>query len=136
MSHLFLCSMGANMCPEQHFAAARELISDLGTAHYSRAIYTKPVAIETSSDFLNALFLLETDFDADELKQRFNQIEAALGRDRSDPQSSQKDRPMDIDIIGDLNGAGTARVWQQVPAYLTAVSDPLYQFSLQREHFA
>ncbi|MDX1706422.1 2-amino-4-hydroxy-6-hydroxymethyldihydropteridine diphosphokinase [Pseudidiomarina sp.] len=136
MSHLFLCSMGANIRPEQHFAAARELISDLGTAHYSRSIYTEPVAIETSRDFLNALFLLQTDYDAEELKQRFNQIEATLGRDRSDPQSSQKDRPMDIDIIGDLNGADTERVWQQVPAYLSGVADPLYQFSLQGEHFA
>ncbi len=136
MSHLFLCSMGANIRPEQHFAAARELIAGLGAARYSRAIYTKPVAIETSSDFLNALFLLETDWTAAELKHHFNQIESALGRDRSDPQSSQKDRPMDIDIIGQLTPGEAAHVWQQVPDYLAEVTESLYQFSLQQEHLA
>ncbi|WP_051986080.1 2-amino-4-hydroxy-6-hydroxymethyldihydropteridine diphosphokinase [Pseudidiomarina salinarum] len=136
MSYLFLCSMGANIRPEQHFAAAQELIAGLGVARYSRAIYTKPVAIETSSDFLNALFLLETGCTAAELKQRFNQIEVALGRDRSDPQSSQKDRPMDIDIIGELTPGEAAQVWQQVPDYLTEITAPLYQLSLQQEHLA
>ncbi|WP_404407440.1 2-amino-4-hydroxy-6-hydroxymethyldihydropteridine diphosphokinase [Pseudidiomarina marina] len=118
MHPIYLCSMGANIAPESNFAAAQESISELGKAYYSRAIYTQPVNMCSEHDFLNALFLIVSPLDSIALKKRFNAIEISLGRDRDDPQSSTKDRPMDIDILGELN---SEQVWQEVPDYLQEV---------------
>src|SRR5690554_4523251 len=118
MHRIFLCSMGANIAPEVNFAKARAQLNGFGQAYYSRAIYTRPVAMQSDFEFLNALFLFETELDAHQLKQRFNAIEIALGRDREHPQSATRDRPMDIDILGEFPQAD---VWQQVPNYLESV---------------
>jgi 2-amino-4-hydroxy-6-hydroxymethyldihydropteridine diphosphokinase len=118
MRRLFLCTMGANIAPEENFAKARERLKNLGHAHYSRAIYTRPVAMQSQLQFLNALLLIDTPLNDLELKQQFNQIEIDLGRDRDDPLSSQKDRPMDIDILGEAQYDDS---WQQVPEYLARV---------------
>jgi 2-amino-4-hydroxy-6-hydroxymethyldihydropteridine diphosphokinase len=116
MSRVFLCSMGANLAPELNFAKAREHVSKLGTAYYSRAVYTKPVNMESEHDFLNALMLLETSLDATALKDHFNTIEVALGRDRNDPQCAIKDRPIDIDILCEVDNQ--QNIWDKVPSYL------------------
>lgn len=118
MRRLFLCTMGANIAPEENFAKARERLQTLGHAHYSPAIYTQPVAMQSQAQFLNALLLIDTHLNSAELKQAFNHIEIDLGRDRDDPLSSTKDRPMDIDILGEAHAAES---WQQVPEYLTTM---------------
>lgn len=127
MRRIYLCSMGANIAPEKNFAKAREHLTELGEAHYSRAIYTQPVAMQSEHQFLNALFVFETQLDAVALKNALNSIEIALGRDRSDPMSSQKDRPMDIDIVGEFsdNAQNHEVIWQHVPEYLQTVTAPL-----------
>ncbi|HET8816999.1 MAG TPA: 2-amino-4-hydroxy-6-hydroxymethyldihydropteridine diphosphokinase [Pseudidiomarina sp.] len=114
---MYLCSMGANLAPEENFAKARSKLTPLGEVHYSRAVYTKPVDIDTEHDFLNSLFVISTQLDAEVLKMAFNKIEIELGRDRDDPDCSQKDRPMDLDILGAID----EDVWQTVPDYLQAV---------------
>ena len=133
MAHWFLCSMGANLQPEQNFAKARSALVRLGEAYYSRALYTKPVAMHSTHDFLNALFILHTELDSVSLKQQFNAIEQQLGRDRSDPQSALKDRPMDIDILGPLTPESAATSWRQVPDYLHSAVSSLQQLFQQLE---
>src|SRR5690554_5388199 len=118
MHRIFLCSMGANLAPEVNFAKAREKLNGFGQAYYSRAIYTRPVAMQSDFEFLNALFLFETELDVQQLKQQFNAIEIALGRDRDHPESATRDRPMDIDILAEVPQAD---LWQQVPKYLEPV---------------
>lgn len=122
MDRIFLCSMGANLAPEVNFAKAREQLNGFGQAYYSRAIYTRPVAMQSNFEFLNALFLFQTELDAAQLKQRFNAIEIGLGRDREHPESATRDRPMDIDILGELPQAD---LWLQVPSYLEPVVSTL-----------
>lgn len=117
MMYVYLCSMGANLAPEENFAKARSKLTPLGEVHYSRAVYTKPVDIDTEHDFLNSLFVISTQLDAEVLKMAFNKIETELGRDRDDPECSQKDRPMDLDILGAID----EEVWQTVPDYLEGV---------------
>lgn len=114
MSHAFLCSLGSNIEPELNFQLVRPQLEQLGQLYYSEVIYTKPVDINTQHDFLNGLFVIFSALDAVQLKQRFNEIEIALGRDRSDPDCSVKDRPMDIDILAPFN----AYAWKAVPSYL------------------
>ncbi|WP_417656810.1 2-amino-4-hydroxy-6-hydroxymethyldihydropteridine diphosphokinase [Pseudidiomarina aestuarii] len=116
MMYVYLCSMGANLAPEENFAKARSKLTPLGEVHYSRAVYTKPVDIDTEHDFLNSLFVIATQLDAEVLKMAFNKIETELGRDRDDPECSKKDRPMDIDILGAID----EDVWESVPDYLAS----------------
>ncbi|MGQ4275635.1 2-amino-4-hydroxy-6-hydroxymethyldihydropteridine diphosphokinase [Pseudidiomarina sp. E22-M8] len=133
MVHVFLCSMGANLAPEANFSHAKALIVGLGQATYSAACYTQPVAIDTEHDFLNALFIIKTQLNAEQLKAEFNAIEEALGRDRSDPLSSEKDRPMDIDILGELSQHEADAAWQQVPDYLQDMCASLKPVAQQME---
>lgn len=128
MRQLFLCTMGANIAPEANFAKARERLKALGEVHFSHAIYTQPVAMQSQLQFLNALLLIDTSLNAEQLKKRFNAIEIELGRDRADPLSSEKDRPMDIDILG---AANDPKSWQQVPDYLMTLVEGLRPLAQQ-----
>lgn len=125
MTHRYLCSMGANIAPEKNFERAQQSVAQLGSVHFSSARYTQPVAIVTEHDFLNALFIIECELNAEQLKERFNSIEEQLGRDRSDPLSSEKDRPMDIDILGELSAENARQAWQEVPSYLAEIAHEL-----------
>lgn len=100
----YLCSLGSNIDPELHFSRAKYYLAQLSDElEFSRDILTQPVGMATNHPFLNALFILDTTLSSEQLKARFNQIEETLGRDRSDPLCSVKDRPIDIDILGPLN---------------------------------
>lgn len=117
---MYLCSLGSNIEPELHFSRAKHYLAKLSEEiEFSRDIVTQPVGIKTNKPFLNALFTLKTALPANELKQHFNEIEELLGRDRSDPQSSIKDRPIDIDILGPLTEQ------PQVPEYLQHLQQEL-----------
>lgn len=125
MTHRYLCSMGANIAPEKNFSLAKERLKELGRTCFSAARYTQPVAIDTEHEFLNALFIIESSLSTQQLKAKFNTIEEALGRDRSDPQSSVKDRPMDIDILAELTAVTLEQAWLQVPNYLANLAEEL-----------
>lgn len=136
MTHQYLCSMGANIAPEENFARAQQRVRQLGRVYFSSAQYTQPVAIVTEHDFLNALFIIECALSAQVLKERFNEIEEALGRDRSDPLSSEKDRPMDIDILAELTPGTAKQAWQEVPDYLAEMAHELRANVVNKELIA
>ena len=60
---------------------------------------TVPQGMDSDNSFLNALVVFQCDVSPDELKQQLNRLEEALGRDRSDPWSGVRDRPIDVDIL-------------------------------------
>lgn len=112
----YLCSLGSNIEPQRHLPQAQTALKALSDdIRFSRNIPTSPVGMDTSNGFLNALFIIRTPMSANELKQEFNAIEEAMGRDRSDPQRSFKDRAIDIDILGKIEEK------PQVPEYLTSL---------------
>lgn len=112
----YLCSLGSNIEPQSHFSQARKALEALSDdIAFSRNIPTSPVDIKTDKTFLNALFIINTAMNANELKREFNKIEELLGRDRSDPQRSIKDRTIDIDILGDVEDE------PKVPDYLASL---------------
>lgn len=112
----YLCSLGSNIDPEMNIHNAKRHLKTLnGYCFFSQSIVTEPVDIETNNGFLNALFIINTPLNQTELKQQFNQIEEALGRDRSDPHRSIKDRTIDIDILGTLDEQ------PEVPEYLQSL---------------
>lgn len=124
MAFYYLCSLGSNLAPEYNISRAKSYLTGIAQkVHYSRVITTEPVAMASDNQFLNALFVVQTHLPADRLKQAFNTIEISLGRDRNDPQSSIKDRPIDIDILGVID----THSWPDVPDYLAALKDEFQQ---------
>ena len=121
----YLCSLGSNIEPELHFSRAKHYLAKLADElEFSRDITTKPVGMNTNHPFLNALFILETALTPTALKAEFNKIEVLLGRDRSDPLCSVKDRPIDIDILGELDeNPEVPDYLQQLIPDLTAVGE-------------
>lgn len=112
----YLCSLGSNIEPQRYFPQAQAALQLLSSnLTFSRNIATTPVDMVTDNQFLNALFLIQTPLTELELKQEFNRIEEALGRDRSDPKRSVKDRTIDIDILGQPHAE------PQVPEYLASL---------------
>ncbi|MFT5083493.1 MAG: 2-amino-4-hydroxy-6-hydroxymethyldihydropteridine diphosphokinase [Lentisphaeria bacterium] len=98
--HYYL-SLGTNIRPEEN---AVQMVKAL-TIHFVEIvcfpfIYTQPHAMETPHTFLNTVAVIKSDLDCIEVKNHLNAIEESLGRDRSDPQRSVKDRTADIDILG------------------------------------
>ena len=113
----YLCSLGSNIEPELHFSRAKHYLYQISDElAFTRDILTRPVDIDTPHPFLNALFTIETTLTAQQLKQRFNEIEEQLGRDRDDPDRSIKDRTIDIDILGPVDEQ------PEVPAYLQDIA--------------
>ncbi|EKE82945.1 2-amino-4-hydroxy-6-hydroxymethyldihydropteridine diphosphokinase [Idiomarina xiamenensis] len=118
----YLCSLGSNLQAAFNIERAQQALAQLpGQLYTSAVIKTKPVAIDTDNDFLNALFIIDTPLNATQLKQYFNAIEIAQGRDRDDPRCSEKDRPIDIDILSD-----DIHDNRQVPDYLQALYQDFY----------
>ncbi|PVY77602.1 2-amino-4-hydroxy-6-hydroxymethyldihydropteridine diphosphokinase [Tamilnaduibacter salinus] len=96
----YLCGVGSNIRPEDNIPAAFGAMADrFGTLHVSCVIRTRPDGIATPRHFLNALVTFESDESPQALKEWLNSLEESLGRDRSDPLSSVKDRPLDVDIL-------------------------------------
>lgn len=96
----YLCGLGSNIQPEENLPRAVGLLADrYGPVWLSPVVRTRPEGIDTPNAFLNALAVFSTDLSPERLKCELNALEEAMGRDRSDPLSSRKDRPIDIDIL-------------------------------------
>ncbi|WP_297809389.1 2-amino-4-hydroxy-6-hydroxymethyldihydropteridine diphosphokinase [uncultured Methylophaga sp.] len=100
----YLLGVGSNIDPDQNFARIIALLLEsFEPVHLSRVLNIPPVGMNSHRAFLNAVAFIETDMDERELKQRCNEIETSLGRDRDDPDSKYKDRPADVDILAYFN---------------------------------
>lgn len=98
--HTYLIGLGSNIQPVENMALmVQALLPHLQLITLSRVLTTPPVGMNSHRHFLNAVAYIETTLDAESLKMISNQIEAEMGRDRSDPDSKHKDRPADIDIL-------------------------------------
>lgn len=99
MNH-YLCSVGSNIAPEHNVAdVIAELSSQFGMVTFSPLIRTAPTKMASTNWFINGLFSFASELPPQVVKATFNHLEAQHGRDRSDPDSSIKDRPLDLDIL-------------------------------------
>jgi 2-amino-4-hydroxy-6-hydroxymethyldihydropteridine diphosphokinase len=99
---LYYLSFGSNIAPEHNSIRTLELLCrHFGEIISYPLVYTRPQGINSDSIFINTLCLLQSDLGKAELKALFNTIEIDLGRNRNDPESALKDRPADLDILGD-----------------------------------
>jgi 2-amino-4-hydroxy-6-hydroxymethyldihydropteridine diphosphokinase len=95
----YFLGLGSNIHPQANLPAMLRALFDLAPAlHVGRVLQTAPVGV-AGEPFLNVPVALACDLAPQELKQFCNQLEARLGRDRSDPQSKTKSRTADLDIL-------------------------------------
>lgn len=100
----YLCGIGSNIAPERHLPEAlMRLAGRFEKVRVSRVLRTSPQGIDTRNSFLNALAVFQCPLEADGLKAWLVELEESLGRDRADPLSSVRDRPIDIDILAIAN---------------------------------
>lgn len=103
MMTAYILGIGSNLDPYKNIPAILTALFELtDELTVSRIIETQPSGFESQYQFLNIAILMNSELATDALKQKFNAIEARLGRDRQDPLSSKKDRPADVDILLEL----------------------------------
>ncbi len=96
----YYLSLGSNIAPRENMAnIIAGLLQAFGCVTVFPVQRTVPDALTTERQFFNTLAIIYSDKDAMAVKQYFNALEERLGRDRSDPQRSTKDRTADIDIL-------------------------------------
>ena len=96
----YLCGLGSNIEPGHNMSEVLyRLIEEVEWIWISEILETKPVGMQTTRNFVNALVVFWSVEERKNLKLKLNAIEAKMGRDRSDPDRKQKDHTMDIDII-------------------------------------
>lgn len=96
----YYLALGSNLSPASNIARGLSLLQ----AQFNHlliwpVVETPPTAMESDKQFYNTLVIVRSALSPATIKAQCNQIETALGRDRSDPLSSQKDRSLDIDVL-------------------------------------
>lgn len=114
----YYLSLGSNLQPEKNIAATIHALSErFGTLLLLPIVRTSPCNMESTHDFLNCLVILHSTLDPVALKAMFNGMEEDAGRDRSDPERSSKDRPIDIDIISSSKALSLAPFYSTYEPY-------------------
>lgn len=90
--------VGSNINPHENIEKAfRELESKFGKVKKSTMIETKPVGYLDQPNFVNGAFLLTTTLSMQDLKEDLKEIEAKLGRIRTE--NKYGPRTIDLDIV-------------------------------------
>ena len=93
-----IVALGSNINAEENFEKALTHLQHFGFIMQRTAfITTKPLKFESQPDFLNGAVLLHTQKSLSELKMHLNQIEALLGRVRTENKNAP--REIDLDVI-------------------------------------
>lgn len=118
----YYLALGSNLNPARNIACGLSMLQ----AKFARllvwpVVETPPTAMQTNNQFYNTLVIIRCSLAPEALKTLCNQIEITLGRDRSDPLSSQKDRPLDIDILAQQTELASAVTEQFDEPYVRQV---------------
>jgi 2-amino-4-hydroxy-6-hydroxymethyldihydropteridine diphosphokinase len=121
----YVISIGSNIQPEQHVATAVSTLTKIfGSIYIYQRVYTQAELVESNHVFINSVLVLRSELTATQLKSELCRVEELLGRDRSDPRRSVKDRSCDLDII--WHQQVWSEVWQTelTESYIQQVFDP------------
>lgn len=122
VTYVYYLGLGSNIKPALHFSTALGKIqAKFGRFMVWPVITTTPVGIATPHPFCNTLVVLRSSWSPSELKCWTNAIEEGCGRDRSDPASPDKDRPLDIDILAQQSQLDLSILEQFKEPYIQAV---------------
>jgi len=96
--NIALIALGSNIDPENNFEKALDKLQNLGTiVQRSQFIYTDALKFENQPKFLNGAILFYTKENLTTLKLHLKQIEARLGRVRTENKNAP--REIDLDIL-------------------------------------
>ncbi|WP_343226070.1 2-amino-4-hydroxy-6-hydroxymethyldihydropteridine diphosphokinase [Luteimonas sp. MHLX1A] len=112
MPHTACLSLGSNVDPERHLAAAvKALRAEFGELRFSAFYRTRAVGFD-GPDFVNAAAVLRTTLDVHALDAWLHALEDAHGRDRSGPRYGNRNIDIDIVLFDDLviDGPGRLRL--------------------------
>lgn len=121
----YVISIGSNIQPEQHVAAAvSALVKSFGSLYLYQRVYTQAELVQSNHVFINSVLVLNSQLSGTDLKTELCRIEELLGRDRSDPERSIKDRSCDLDIICHLQSWSEVWKTELTESYVQQVFDP------------
>lgn len=127
-----LVGIGSNIRPVENVARAlMHLARQHDRVALSRAVWTEPAGIQSEQTFINLAVLVPWRGSARDLKYRFNSLETALGRDRTDPMRKLSNRPIDLDILCAVGLEETPPALD-APLYMVDVVEELLDFFWQR----
>ena len=93
-----IISVGSNINPYENIRKAKFLLSSQAKLiSESSFIETTPIGITNQPNFVNGVYLIETELDSVQLKKQLIKIENSLERDRSSPKFGP--RTIDLDIV-------------------------------------
>jgi 2-amino-4-hydroxy-6-hydroxymethyldihydropteridine diphosphokinase len=94
-------SMGSNLSPEANLPRAARRLSEIGALRAVSMVYqNRAIGPSRAPDFLNAAALLETELDAEEIRQRLRRMEEEMGRVRSADKYAPRVIDLDLCLLG------------------------------------
>jgi 2-amino-4-hydroxy-6-hydroxymethyldihydropteridine diphosphokinase len=137
MKNMAYLSLGANINPERNIKAAIKMLSSVTKVVAVSSVWeTKPVGLVEQPSFLNAAMIVQTELDAQQLKERvINPIEKKLGRVRQLDKNAP--RTIDIDIMlfnRQIIQYGSRRIPHQELLKQAFVAIPMAEISPDYEH--
>lgn len=102
MTELAFIALGTNIDPETNLPLATTRLSELGNPIAISTVYQNPaIADEPQPDYLNAAVLIETALDPLTIRKKLREIEADLGRIRTEDKFAPRTIDLDLCILGD-----------------------------------
>ena len=102
MTELAFIALGSNIDPEINLPLASTLLSELGKPIAASTVYQNPaIADEPQPDYLNAAVLIETTLAPLMIREKLREIEADLGRIRTEHKFAPRTIDLDLCILGD-----------------------------------
>lgn len=93
-------ALGSNINPEENFEKALRQIQQLGfIVQRTEFLKTKALKDETQPEFLNGAILFQTQKNLLELKMHLKQIEAILGRVRTENKNAAREIDLDVTVF-------------------------------------
>lgn len=102
MPEVALISIGSNIDPEKNLPLAAQRLKELGAIIGFSTVYQNPAVGPTPQpDYLNAAAIIETEMSADKIRNTLRDIEADLGRLRTDDKFAPRTIDLDLCLLGD-----------------------------------
>ena len=102
-SHIACLMLGSNIRPEENLQQALSLLREQVSIQKISSVWKTLAVGSPGPDFLNAAILVQTDLDADELKDSvLRPLETKLGRVRVEDKNAPRTIDLDIIIFDDI----------------------------------
>ena len=102
LTELAFIALGSNIDPETNLPLASARLSELGKIIAASMVYQNPaIAGVPQPDYLNAAILIQTTLDPLAIRDKLREIEANLGRVRTEDKFAPRTIDLDLCLLGD-----------------------------------